>query len=552
MADKPFDTPLPADLPEDWTSGQIVAPAGADVGLSQQHGYNYLMEQVNAAQRAANAINESFDTISGKRTCRITVGTSAAGWTQADCDYLCDGTDDQVELNAAIAAVRAAGGGEIALLAGEYNIPEGWEVNMTAAPLTLSGETGAVVLNMAGNITFSGGQGDLPDAPVRLQGIAFHGIGGLPWVSFNNVSAAIEACHFLDVVPGAYQYRGDLICSFQFKGNSVERSVESAERDPMLSVQLLSRSTSLISGNAFREETNGNAMRLIYVFSSGSSGGTVSGGVVADNVITCDSATSGAGIYVYGGGCVANNCVSGVGIEVDVDVTCVGNRVAGGGIKAAEGCTVAGNQVGGGNIEAGEYTPVTGNCVSALSDLPAVLLRRRGGNNTPEKETAIVVGNIITAGIIGVYLTGEGMTGTNTSQTNALVSSNRITGCTTSIQIESNWSGCLVTGNMIDSAVVDNGTGNLVRLNSDDDDDGGGGGGTAGVTSFKGRSGAVVPLAGDYTASMVGARPDTWTPSAADVGAIQSGSVQSIQALTQEEYDALTTKSDTTLYLIKE
>ena len=33
---------------------------------------------------------------------------------------------------------------------------------------------------------------------------------------------------------------------------------------------------------------------------------------------------------------------------------------------------------------------------------------------------------------------------------------------------------------------------------------GGGGGGTAGVTSFKGRRGAVVPQAGDYTAALIG------------------------------------------------
>ena len=79
--------------------------------------------------------------------------------------------------------------------------------------------------------------------------------------------------------------------------------------------------------------------------------------------------------------------------------------------------------------------------------------------------------------------------------------------------------------------------------------DGGGGGGdtpgVAGVSSFRGRTGAVVPLAGDYTPAMVGAvpttrtvngkaltaditltasdigaRPDTWTPTAADVGAL--------------------------------
>lgn len=43
--------------------------------------------------------------------------------------------------------------------------------------------------------------------------------------------------------------------------------------------------------------------------------------------------------------------------------------------------------------------------------------------------------------------------------------------------------------------------------------------GSAGVTTFNGRNGEVIPKAGDYTAEMVGARPDDWTPTASDVGA---------------------------------
>lgn len=48
--------PLPADLPENWTSLQTVAPTGAEVGLDEQHGYNYLMKQVNNAQKALKAL----------------------------------------------------------------------------------------------------------------------------------------------------------------------------------------------------------------------------------------------------------------------------------------------------------------------------------------------------------------------------------------------------------------------------------------------------------------------------------------------------------------
>ena len=53
----------------------------------------------------------------GRRACRFVIGTAAAGWTAEDCDYLCDGTADDVEINAAIQALPA-GGGEILVLDG--------------------------------------------------------------------------------------------------------------------------------------------------------------------------------------------------------------------------------------------------------------------------------------------------------------------------------------------------------------------------------------------------------------------------------------------------
>lgn len=127
MAERPFNETLPADLPENWQAEQIVAPTGEEVGLTRQHGYNYLMEMVNRVQRAANAVNEAFDTVSGKRTCRFVVGTAEAGWTAADCDYLCDGTDDQAEIQAAIDALPKDEnnymlGGEVILLSGTYHL----------------------------------------------------------------------------------------------------------------------------------------------------------------------------------------------------------------------------------------------------------------------------------------------------------------------------------------------------------------------------------------------------------------------------------------------
>ena len=60
MAAVPLENLLPADLPEDWQVEQIIAPTGEEVGLSHQHGYNYLMEMVNKAHRNVNQINETL------------------------------------------------------------------------------------------------------------------------------------------------------------------------------------------------------------------------------------------------------------------------------------------------------------------------------------------------------------------------------------------------------------------------------------------------------------------------------------------------------------
>lgn len=52
-------TNLPKDLPENWTDTQYVSPGGVDVGLTPQHGYNYLMKQVNNAQAGVLALGQA-------------------------------------------------------------------------------------------------------------------------------------------------------------------------------------------------------------------------------------------------------------------------------------------------------------------------------------------------------------------------------------------------------------------------------------------------------------------------------------------------------------
>ena len=51
---------LPANLPTNWTLNMIVSPNGTEAGLGEEYGYNYLMEQVNAAQQGVNSNQEAI------------------------------------------------------------------------------------------------------------------------------------------------------------------------------------------------------------------------------------------------------------------------------------------------------------------------------------------------------------------------------------------------------------------------------------------------------------------------------------------------------------
>ena len=90
------------------------------------------------------------ETIHTGRAARFVIGTSTAGWTEADCDYLCDGTADEVEIKAAISALPSEGG-EIMLLDGTYNISS--SIAISKANVVLRGSGPSTVLKRMFNST---------------------------------------------------------------------------------------------------------------------------------------------------------------------------------------------------------------------------------------------------------------------------------------------------------------------------------------------------------------------------------------------------------------
>ncbi len=89
---------------------------------------------------------------SPRRTARLVIGTSTAGWTADDCDYLCDGSSDHVEINAAIKAMPA-NGGEIVLLDGTYSLSAA--VIIAQDNITLRGSGSGTVLTGGATLALS-------------------------------------------------------------------------------------------------------------------------------------------------------------------------------------------------------------------------------------------------------------------------------------------------------------------------------------------------------------------------------------------------------------
>lgn len=88
-----------------------------------------LEQTIEAAQAAAAAIEGVSEVLATKK-CAVTlvVGTETAGHTENDVDFLCTGTDDQIQIQAAINALPS-GGGKIILREGTYNITASVNVN---------------------------------------------------------------------------------------------------------------------------------------------------------------------------------------------------------------------------------------------------------------------------------------------------------------------------------------------------------------------------------------------------------------------------------------
>lgn len=494
MAEKPIKTPLPADLPENWNAGQIVAPDGTSVGLTEQHGYNYLMEMVNRSQLSINIINEFVADLAD-------VLNPLENWYENSLP------------SSRIWKKIVYGNGKFVALGSTIIINE-----TTTAAFAYSTDA----------ITW------LETLVAQEKGISWYGLthGDGKFVAIGTISGAPAKAAFAystDGIQWTYVEKNDIGAIYYGIAYGNGKFVAINGLQAISSADGIDWEYHIIDNDAIRfEPFQGIAFGEGKFVSIGVDSGQA---IYSEDGINWSKASEfviknirsiayGAGKFVAVGDNGAVYSSNGIqwrdsnipnGIFNDISFGFCGFVAVGRADDISNSGIVAYSKDG------IDWDVVTNPPSFRLKSVAygngrfAVISDQYGFSGETNKAAH--------SGIIGG---GQGEPGAPGPGVPAGGAAGQILSKKTATDYDAQW---------IDPPEV---------------------GGATGVSSFNGRSGEVVPGNNDYTAAMVGARPSDWMPTAADVGAVSSPTVTAIQVVTQAEYDALTTKNASVLYLIKE
>ena len=288
---------------------------------------------LNGAYEEIIAVENYLDVRNYPRASRFVVGSSLSGITAKDCDYLCDGTDDQVEINAAIQALPATGG-EVVILDGVYNITQ--KISVNKANTTLSGNGSATVLKRMWssvapegviNVEGSGSNCIIKNLCIDGNKASYTGMNFGIYISTNNnkiIGNTINSSMNTGIMAGGNtQTIIGNICSnnkdgisisygqnITIKGNTCSNNLTS-------SILLANTTNSVVAGNV----CNGNSARGIQLSYSN------------NNSITSNSSNNNSfGIDVYNsnnnvftGNVCNNNSSTGIFFSASINNTVTGN-----------------------------------------------------------------------------------------------------------------------------------------------------------------------------------------------------------------------------------
>lgn len=256
---------------------------------------------------------------------KFVIGTSIAGWQSGDCNYLCDGTDDQYQINDAIAALPVSGG-EIIILNGTYNISA--KINVNKNNVSIRGNGNATIFKRMWDSTIVEGVINI-DGYDNCIAKTFRIDGNKgTYTSSNNCGIFLNN--------SGYNKINDVFCN----NNATGIYLSSSSNNTVTGDNCNNNSAGIYLYNSSNNNTvTGNNCNNNYnngIYLNGSSNNTVTGNICYDNSI---------GIYFYNSN---NNTVTGN--------NCNNNNGTGIYLSDSSNNTVTGDTCIRGTGQPGDYT----------------------------------------------------------------------------------------------------------------------------------------------------------------------------------------------------
>jgi len=289
------------------------------------------------ANKVAAQMAEMLNDVAAKKVARFVIGTSTAYWTAKDCDYLCDGTNDQEEINNAIAALLASGG-EIVILDGTYNITA--SINISKNNVSLRGNGNATVLKRMWNSSSPEGVITLTSATgCRVENLQIDG-NKIEHTAVNNCGIYLSSSSNNTIIGNTCNDNNSNGIFLSSSSNDNTITSNTCDNNNSNGIYLSSSSDNTIIGNT----CNNNSTDGIYLSSSNYN--TITGNTCTNNSTGIELFSS-SETTITGNTC-NNNDYSGILLYSSSNNTITGNT-----------CTY--NNHGIGLNESGNNNTVTGN-----------------------------------------------------------------------------------------------------------------------------------------------------------------------------------------------
>ena len=293
----------------------------------------------------------------GKKVARFVIGTSTAGWTENDVDYLCDGISDHVEINQAIQNLPADGG-EIIILSGIYNI--GARINVNKNNVTIRGNGDATILKRMWNSSSNEGVITLNSVSnCKIENLKIEGNRSV-YTSSNNYGIYLSSSSNNTITGNTCNNNINGIYLSYSNNNTITGNI--CNNNDIDGIYLYYSNNNTITGNTCNNNSDG--IYLYYsnnntitnntcnnnsdgIYLASSSENTITGNTFSNNNFVGIDISSGSNNTITGNNC-NNNYIAGIGLFSSNNNTVTGNTCNnnnGGGIELSSSSnnTITGN-----------------------------------------------------------------------------------------------------------------------------------------------------------------------------------------------------------------